>query len=130
MTELVRVQRTIRGEEDHVRNAIATARRAGRLVRVTEARRLTTGQVEAVAYMWEVRDTRPWFRRRPRLAATMVGLFLAAFAGLAYLVGLFVEWVIRNFATIAFVAVLAAALLLSATHKVTKAAGCCPCHRR
>lgn len=133
MTDLVRVQRTIRGRPDHVRNAIETAQREGRLVRIDEVGYLRTGEAEVVVCMLEYGrpvDRRPWFRRRPRLAATMVGL-LVGFVGLvAWITYQLVVMVARNFATIAFVAVLVGALILASGHSVTKAVGCCPCHRR
>jgi hypothetical protein len=137
MTDLVRVQETIRGRPDHVRNAIETARRDGRRLIHAQGRPLAGGDVEVVVdWLKPIRaegrvvDRRPWFRRRPRLAATMVGL-LVGFAGLvAWIAYQLVVMVARNFATIAFVAVLVGALILASGHKVTKAVGCCPCHRR
>lgn len=134
MSELAVVRRrTIRGEPDQVHNAIEAARRDGRLVRVTEGRRLTTGQVEVVALMLEAarpRDDRPWFRRRPKLAATMVACLVGFLGLVVWIAYQLVTMVVRNFAAVAFVASILLILFLSASHKVTKAAGCCPCHRR
>jgi len=118
-------QRTIRGEADQVRNAVVTARDQGRLVRVTEARRLTTGQVEVVALMREVQRA-PF----PIWTVTMVGLLVAAAGFLAWLTYQVVTMVARNFETVIFVCALVAAVTLGLGHKATKAAGCCPCHRR
>lgn len=138
MTDLVVVkQRTIRGPADHVRNAIETARRDGRLVRVSSVHRLTTGEAEVVALMREPLPQRsarlaepPWFRRRPKLAATMVAVLLGFVGLVAWIAYQLVELIARNFAEIAFVAALIVVVLLASGHSVTKAVGCCPCHRR
>jgi hypothetical protein len=126
-------QQTIRGEPDHVRNAIETARRDGRLVRMTEARRLTTGEVEAVVLLRETRpavDRRPWFRRRPKLAATMVGA-LVGFVGLvAWIAYQLIVMVARNFEAVIVATALVIAVIVGVGHKATKAVGCCPCHKR
>jgi hypothetical protein len=126
-------QRTIRGEETMVANAVATARSQGRLVRVTDVHRLTTGEVEVVAIVRERRpaaDIRPWFKRHPRWAATMVGILVGLVGFAAWLVYLVAVAVERNFEAIMFASALVAAVLLGLGHKTTKALGCCPCHKR
>src|SRR4051812_43799706 len=96
------VSRTLVGTPDQVRNVLNNARRAGRLVNVTPARRLGPNQVSVDLVLMEPAAIRPAERvskprfvtTRHKVTAAAVTAALVALAALGALIAALVQWVI------------------------------------